>query len=83
MRNVKKFGAALAMVGVMAIGMTTFGTTVHASTGAPTKAAICASIESAEKSLSSSTNPFVVKYLQTLLAYLQRLEVLVGGCTGS
>ena len=83
MRNVKKFGAALAMVGVMAIGMTTFGTTVHASTGAPTQASICASIAKVEAAVSASTNPWVKAYLNAILAGLQRLENLVGGCAGS
>ena len=44
---------------------------------------ICTQLEKAETQLAASKNPFVIKYLSAILAYLQRLEVLVGGCAGS
>ena len=79
MRKIQKLGAAAIVAAILASGMTT----VHASgrtITAAQKTYICAQIEKTEAALSSSTNPFVIKYLSALLGYLERLEVLVGGC---
>ena len=79
MRKFQKLGAAMIVAAVMASGI---GSTVHASGGATAaqKTALCAAIESAETQLSASTNPYVVKYLTALLAGLEKLETLLGGC---
>lgn len=82
MRKVQKFGAAAVVAAILASGMTT----VHASGTTITAAQntyICAQIEKTEVALSSSSNPFVKKYLTQILAYLQSLEKFVGGCAGS
>ena len=82
MRKIQKLGAAAIVAAILASGMTT----VHASGRTITAAQqtyICAQIEKTEAALSSSTNPFVKKYLTQILAYLQSLENLVGGCAGS
>ena len=83
MRKLQKFGAAMIVAVVMAAGMSTFGTTVSASGGtdaAAQKTAVCAAIETTEAQLAASTNPLVKKYLAALLAGLERLEALLGGC---
>ena len=82
MRKIQKLGAAAIVAAILASGMTT----VHASGTTITAAQqsyICSQIEKAETQLAASKNPFVIKYLSAILAYLQRLEVLVGGCAGS
>jgi hypothetical protein len=84
MRRVQKFGAAAVVAAMMASGMIIFSTPVYASgTSASQQSTLCAAIESAETKLATSTNPFVQKYLTELLAYLQSLENLIGGCAGS
>jgi hypothetical protein len=84
MRKIQKFSAAVIVAAVMASG-TIFTTPVYASGGSFTysasyKASICASIEKTEAAVSASTNPFIVKYLTAILAGLEKLEMLIGGC---
>jgi hypothetical protein len=84
MRKVQKFGAAVVVAAMMASGITIFSAPVHASgVSAAQKSYLCAQIDKAEAQLAASTNPFVVKYLKAILAYLQGLENLLGGCPGS
>ncbi|MCU1382972.1 MAG: hypothetical protein JWL71_1669 [Acidobacteria bacterium] len=80
MRKIQKFGAALIVAAVIASAMS--ATRVYASDGvtAAQKSALCAAIESTEAQLTASTNVFVKRYLSALLAGLEKLEVLVGGC---
>ena len=79
MRKMQKLGAAMVVAAVLAAGL---GSNLHASgTVTPLqKTAICSAIETTEKQLVASTNPFVKAYLQALLAGLERLETLLGGC---